>query len=114
MVVLCGSGGRGEGDGAAEGFELTDVVAFLGVRVDVAGVGRGRGRWSGSRRTGARRWTSTPTASSRTSPDKLGILTHRVKTDMKNFKEFIESRGHETGAWRGNVERPDQVRLDEA
>jgi len=46
--------------------------------------------------------------------DKLGILTHRVKTDMKNFKEFIESRGHETGAWRGNVERPDQIRPDEA
>ena len=46
--------------------------------------------------------------------DKLGILTHRVKSDMKNFKEFIESRGRETGAWRGNIERPDQLRPDEA
>ena len=46
--------------------------------------------------------------------DKLGILTHRVKNDMKNFKEFIESRDQETGAWRGNIERPDQIRPDEA
>ncbi|MET3959982.1 putative membrane protein [Rhodococcus sp. OAS809] len=45
--------------------------------------------------------------------DKFGILTHRVKNDMKNFKEFIESRGHETGAWRGNIERPEQIRPDE-
>lgn len=45
--------------------------------------------------------------------DKLGILTHRVKNDMKNFKEFIESRGHETGAWRGDIECPDQTRPDE-
>jgi hypothetical protein len=29
-----------------------------------------------------------------------------VKADAKKFKEFIESRGTETGAWRGDVERP--------
>jgi uncharacterized membrane protein len=39
--------------------------------------------------------------------DKLGILDRRVKGDMQRFKEFIESRGgHETGAWRGDVDRP--------
>ncbi|MEV1290241.1 SRPBCC family protein [Micromonospora sp. NPDC049679] len=39
--------------------------------------------------------------------DKLGIVDRRVKGDMKRFKEFIESRGgHETGAWRGEVPRP--------
>ncbi|QYB00698.1 SRPBCC family protein (plasmid) [Rhodococcus sp. USK10] len=38
--------------------------------------------------------------------DKLGVLGHRVKTDMKKFKEFIEHRGHETGGWRGEVDRP--------
>jgi uncharacterized membrane protein len=39
--------------------------------------------------------------------DKLGILDRRVKGDMRRFKEFIESRGgRETGAWRGEVERP--------
>ena len=33
-----GSGGRFEGDGVAEGFELADVVAFLGVGIGVGGV----------------------------------------------------------------------------
>ncbi|MFD4668486.1 SRPBCC family protein [Lentzea sp. NPDC058450] len=42
--------------------------------------------------------------------DKLGILDRRVKGDMKRFKEFIEERGgHETGAWRGDVDRPGTV-----
>jgi uncharacterized membrane protein len=36
--------------------------------------------------------------------DKLGVLSHRVKGDLKRFKEFIEGRGgQETGAWRGTV-----------
>jgi uncharacterized membrane protein len=34
----------------------------------------------------------------------LGIDSHRVKEDLESFKEFIESRGGETGAWRGNIE----------
>ena len=39
--------------------------------------------------------------------DKLGLLDRRVKGDMKRFKEFIENRGGvETGAWRGDVDRP--------
>jgi len=39
--------------------------------------------------------------------DALGILDRRVKGDMKRFKEFIEGRGgRETGAWRGQVDRP--------
>jgi uncharacterized membrane protein len=38
--------------------------------------------------------------------DKLGIVTRRAEGDLKNFKKFIESRGTETGAWRGDVERP--------
>ncbi|GDY33365.1 SRPBCC family protein [Gandjariella thermophila] len=38
--------------------------------------------------------------------DKVGILDRRVKGDMKRFKEFIERRGRETGAWRGDVPRP--------
>jgi uncharacterized membrane protein len=36
----------------------------------------------------------------------LGILRRRVKGDLARFKEFIESRGAETGAWRGDVQRP--------
>jgi uncharacterized membrane protein len=38
--------------------------------------------------------------------DKLGLINRRVKEDLKRFKSFIESRGVETGAWRGEVERP--------
>lgn len=38
--------------------------------------------------------------------DKLGFVKRRVKGDLERFKEFIESRGGETGAWRGEVERP--------
>jgi uncharacterized membrane protein len=34
----------------------------------------------------------------------LGFLQRRVKGDLERFKEFIESRGRETGAWRGEVE----------
>ena len=33
----------------------------------------------------------------------LGILSRRVEGDLKRFKEFIEERGAETGAWRGEV-----------
>ncbi|MEC3974435.1 SRPBCC family protein [Amycolatopsis sp. H20-H5] len=41
--------------------------------------------------------------------DKLGILDRKVKADMERFKTFIENRdGHETGAWRGDVDRPAQ------
>ncbi|HZB47890.1 MAG TPA: SRPBCC family protein [Mycobacteriales bacterium] len=38
--------------------------------------------------------------------DKLGIVTRRAEGDLKNFKKFIESRGAETGGWRGDVDRP--------
>lgn len=39
--------------------------------------------------------------------DKAGVFDRRVKGDMQKFKEFIESRGTETGAWRGDVDNPD-------
>jgi len=35
--------------------------------------------------------------------DKLGFMTRRVDGDLQRFKEFIQSRGRETGAWRGEV-----------
>ena len=35
--------------------------------------------------------------------DKLGIVKVRTKADLKRFKEFIESQGRESGAWRGEV-----------
>ncbi|MCK6080313.1 SRPBCC family protein [Microbacterium sp. EYE_5] len=33
----------------------------------------------------------------------FGVDDHAVKKDLQRFKEFIESRGAETGAWRGDV-----------
>ena len=36
--------------------------------------------------------------------DALGFVERRVQGDLERFKEFIESRGRETGAWRGEVE----------
>ena len=38
--------------------------------------------------------------------DKLGVPSRRVEKDLENFKQFIESRGQETGAWRGEIQRP--------
>ena len=37
--------------------------------------------------------------------DKLGIVKRRAAGDLKRFKHFIEGRGAETGAWRGDVPR---------
>jgi uncharacterized membrane protein len=33
----------------------------------------------------------------------LGIPDSRVKGDLERFKDFIENRGIETGAWRGEI-----------
>jgi uncharacterized membrane protein len=35
--------------------------------------------------------------------DALGIVERRVRGDLERFREFIEARGHESGAWRGQV-----------
>lgn len=35
--------------------------------------------------------------------DWLGIVSGRVEGDLRRFKEFIESTGRETGAWRGTI-----------
>ena len=35
--------------------------------------------------------------------DALGVVSLRVEGDLERFKEFIEKRGRETGAWRGQV-----------
>ena len=33
----------------------------------------------------------------------LGMVGRRVQGDLERFKEFVEARGAETGAWRGEV-----------
>ena len=37
----------------------------------------------------------------------LGVVERRVEGDLKRFKEFVESHGAETGAWRGEIRRPE-------
>ena len=37
--------------------------------------------------------------------DALGFVERRVKGDLQRFKEFIEARQQETGAWRGEIEQ---------
>ncbi len=34
----------------------------------------------------------------------LNVPEHRIKADLKRFKEFIESRGSESGEWRGTIQ----------
>jgi uncharacterized membrane protein len=40
----------------------------------------------------------------------LGVDSRRVKGDLERFKELIESRGVESGAWRGEVESGQRLR----
>ncbi|MDQ6794102.1 MAG: SRPBCC family protein [Chloroflexota bacterium] len=35
--------------------------------------------------------------------DAVGLPERQVREDLERFKTFIESRGRETGAWRGEV-----------
>lgn len=36
--------------------------------------------------------------------DKLGFVKLKVRRDLERFAHFIEGRGRETGAWRGEVD----------
>ncbi|MGW6605719.1 SRPBCC family protein [Streptomyces sp. NPDC055036] len=35
--------------------------------------------------------------------DVVGIIDRRAKGDLRRFKQFIEERGGESGAWRGRI-----------
>jgi uncharacterized membrane protein len=35
--------------------------------------------------------------------DAVGLVSARVTRDLERFKDFIESRQRETGAWRGEI-----------
>ena len=39
--------------------------------------------------------------------DALGFVQRQAKGDLERFKEFVESRGVATGAWRGEVRQDD-------
>jgi len=38
--------------------------------------------------------------------DAVGVVSARVRGDLARFKDFIEQRGSETGAWRGSINAP--------
>lgn len=38
--------------------------------------------------------------------DYLGIAARRIQRDLAHFKEYVEERGAESGAWRGTVHNP--------
>ena len=38
--------------------------------------------------------------------DALGVVERRIQGDLERFKDFIEGRGTETGAWRGEIRPP--------
>jgi uncharacterized membrane protein len=38
-----------------------------------------------------------------TTGDVLGFVSNRIEGDLERFKDYIESRGVETGAWRGEI-----------
>ena len=41
--------------------------------------------------------------------EKLGFDQRRVRGDLERFKQLIESRGTESGSWRGEVEQGETV-----
>lgn len=44
-----------------------------------------------------------PGGAAETAGSALGLVTVRVKGDLKRFKKFIEERGVATGRWRGEI-----------
>ena len=37
--------------------------------------------------------------------DLIGVVSSRISGDLQRFKNFIEARGIETGAWRGEIKQ---------
>jgi len=47
----------------------------------------------------------SPEGATETVGDVIGVVSSRVEGDLERFKNFIESRGSETGEWRDDVEK---------
>lgn len=47
-----------------------------------------------------------PTGMVEKGADALGMIDRRVKGDLRRFKDYVEGRGTESGAWRGRI-RPE-------
>lgn len=50
--------------------------------------------------------TTAPEGVVETLGDKLGLVSRRAKSDLARFKDYIESRGVEDGAYRGDIAPP--------
>jgi ribosomal protein L40E len=44
--------------------------------------------------------------------DMIGVVSQRIESDLERFKDFIEERGRETGAWRGTVDEKEPLTAD--
>ncbi|MGP4006694.1 SRPBCC family protein [Streptomyces sp. 4N124] len=44
-----------------------------------------------------------PTGAVEKGGDMLGVVDRRVKGDLRRFKDYVEHRGGESGAWRGRI-----------
>jgi uncharacterized membrane protein len=45
----------------------------------------------------------TPESAVESLGDAMGLVSRRVAGDLERFKEYVEARGSETGAWRGEI-----------
>jgi uncharacterized membrane protein len=45
----------------------------------------------------------TPEGGVQKAGSALGVVSHRIEADLDKFKQFIEERGVESGAWRGEI-----------
>jgi len=73
---------------SSSGTENSGIVSFLPIE-------------GGTRVTA--RITYAPEGWVEKAADFLGFMSGRVQGDLDRFKQFIESRGTETGAWRGEI-----------
>jgi uncharacterized membrane protein len=48
-----------------------------------------------------------PTGIAEKGADALGMIDRRVKGDLSRFKDYLESRGRESGGWRGRIRPAD-------
>ncbi|GAA0530486.1 polyketide cyclase/dehydrase/lipid transport protein [Saccharopolyspora erythraea NRRL 2338] len=53
-------------------------------------------------------WEFEPEGAVEKTGEATGAISTRLQDDLERFKEFVESRGQETGQWRGDVSAPPQ------
>ena len=54
----------------------------------------------------------TPEGGVQKTGSALGVVSHRIEADLEKFKKFIEKRGVESGAWRGEIRQGEVTRGD--